>query len=129
MSISPFDYFKDISEGKTNLMVDDAAEAAYVPFIVQRVASLFPDTIMDANVANTITDKKMHHDYLFHKVRKRKRFKKWPWKKGQGEQLAMIMDQYKYSPAKARAALRVLTAEQLKTLTELQEQKQGNDTG
>lgn len=48
----------------------------YNPFIVNKAFSLYPDTILISNEMNINhhISKKMQHDYLFHMIRKRKRW-------------------------------------------------------
>lgn len=72
------DVLNSINIGKSPVITREN-EREYVPFIVARSLSYFPDTIFLANMVNHrgSTDKKAHYDYLFHSVRKRKRFSKW----------------------------------------------------
>ena len=55
---------------------DLTAESDYVPFIVARCLSYFPDTLIMANEINMFpsVDKKLHFDFLLNIVRKGKRF-------------------------------------------------------
>ena len=73
------EYLNAINHSKDDLLVDEHAEKKYVPFVVNRCLSYFPDTIMQANEMNMLpnAEKKMQFDYLRHSVRKRKRFSKW----------------------------------------------------
>ena len=85
------------------------------------------DTIMYANQMNLnhhLTDK-MHYDYLFYGVRKKKRFgskkserdKQFEREqKEESDKLALISEYYKYNTVNARAALRVLTESQLEII-------------
>lgn len=72
------DILNSINTGKDPIISRDN-EREYVPYIVARCFSNFPDTLFHANELNSrgVTDKKMHYDYLFHSLRKRKRFSPW----------------------------------------------------
>ena len=72
------DILNSINTGKEPVITWEN-EKAYLPFIVARCFSNFPDTIFHANELNSrvVTDRKMHYDYLFHSLRKRKRFSPW----------------------------------------------------
>ena len=43
------EYLNAINHSKDDLLVDEHAEKKYVPFVVNRCLSYFPDTIMQAN--------------------------------------------------------------------------------
>ena len=60
------DYLNAINYSKDNLLEDEAAAKGYVPFVVNRCLSYFPDTILQANEMNLLpnADKKMQFDYL-----------------------------------------------------------------
>lgn len=116
--LSPFDFINSINN-KTAHLIDEepAAEKQYVSFIVNRGLSYFVDTVLYANQINMNDDldAKMKYDYLYHSIRKKRRFSKWQSAK-KDEDLVMIMEHYKYSASKARQALSVLTTEQLQQI-------------
>lgn len=114
-----FDFVNAICYSKQDLMSgtenDELAEAGYVPFLTNRALSNFPDTIMYAqemNVHNHL-DKKLQFHYLINSIRPKKRFSKWA-KKQEDSDIEAVMNYYKYSEAKARAVLSLLSPEQLK---------------
>jgi hypothetical protein len=119
----PFEFVNDISDKKKNLIETEADEKEYVPFIVNRAFSNFPDTIFYANEANRLgqLDKKLQHDYLFHSVPKKKRWSKWN-KKKTDENIALISEYYKYSVEKARAVSHLFTDDQLEIIRKTLEQ-------
>lgn len=96
----------------------------YNDWFTQQGLSFHIDTIILANIANLNSniakyDKRMLYRYLLHIVRKRKRFGKWI--KGEHEDdLSLIMDYYDVNAIKAKAALKLLTKEQLEILREKQ---------
>jgi hypothetical protein len=65
--MSPFEFVDSIMVTKIDLMdADPNCEKEYVPFIVNRHLSYFPDTVLYADDLNRSTglDKKMQYDYL-----------------------------------------------------------------
>lgn len=111
---SPFDIVTDISF-KKEYIYDE--EADYVPFLTNRAFSYFPDTIFYANEMNrhAAIPSKMQHDFYFYAIPKKKRFSKWA-KAPKHEDLALLMDVYKYSIDKAKQVLPLFSAEQLQEL-------------
>jgi len=111
------DVLNSINHTKEDIMRDDIDEKKYVPFIVNRGLSFFPDTLMQANNMNMFhgTDKRMQYDYLRNSIRKRKRFSKWMKNKNPND-LEVIKDYFGYSNKKAKDALDVLTDEQVSSI-------------
>jgi len=108
------DYLNAINVNKNSLCDEEYAERGYVPFLVNRGLSYFPDTIMQANEMNRYGSlrKRMQFDFLRHSIRSRKRFSKW-FKAEEAENLASIKERYGCSDAKAKEIMRVLTPEQV----------------
>lgn len=108
------DYLNAINHSKEPLLNDEMNEKEYVPYVINRCLSYFPDTIFYVNTLNYIpgVSKKMHFDYLSISLRKRKRFSKW-LKKEQPEQLEAIKFFYGYSNKKAEETLSILSKSQL----------------
>jgi hypothetical protein len=115
--VSPFDYLNSINDTKKDVMVDDIAEKQYNGFMVNRGLSYFSDTVLLANEMNLHHQlpKRLQYSFLLESVRKRKRFSKW-LKPEQFEDLDLIKMHYGYSNEKARAALSLLTAEQIEAI-------------
>ena len=109
-----------INYDKTPLLEDDLQEKAYVPFVINRSISYFPDTILYANQVNHYNqlDKKMQFDYLRLSLRPRKRFSKWI-KSQEEDDLQLIKDHYNYSNERATEVLRVLTPNQIEDIRSL----------
>ena len=109
-----------INYDKTTLLEDDLQEKAYVPFVINRSLSYFPDTILYANQVNHYNqlDKKMQFDYLRLSLRPRKRFSKWI-KSQEEDDLQLIKDHYNYSNERATEVLRVLTPNQIEDIRSL----------
>ena len=69
--MSPFDFVKQILQGKKQLIVDDVTEKEYVPFLVNRSLSYHKGCVLFANEINQrhFIDKKMQNDFLLNTVR------------------------------------------------------------
>jgi hypothetical protein len=118
---SPFDYVNSITFNKKDMMTgtenDELAEKSYVPFVVNRALSYFPDTILYANEMNInhhVCHKLQYH-YLINSIRPKKRFSKWA-KKQEDNDLDAVIQYYGYNREKAEQALSLLSPEQLTEL-------------
>jgi hypothetical protein len=118
---NPFDYVNSITFNKKDMMTgtenDELAEKSYVPFVVNRALSYFPDTILYANEMNTNhhVDNKLQYYYLINSIRPKRRFSKWA-KKQEDNDLDAVIQYYGYNREKAEQALSLLSPEQLKEL-------------
>lgn len=122
---SPFDYINSINaQDKPDLfrngeMTREQAEKDYVPFIVNRGLSYFPDTVLYANEVNQAShiEKVAQYDFLRESIRPRKRWSKW-FKSEGNEDLDLVKEVYGYSSEKAAQALKLLSKEQLAEIRE-----------
>ena len=114
--ISPFDFIKSINEKTGNMMeIDSESERDYIPFVVNRGLSFSADTLLYANEMNCMpmTDKRMQYDYLYHSVRKRKRYDKWVKPEVLDEDiLKAVMMTYKVGSKRAVEYIRLLSEDQ-----------------
>jgi hypothetical protein len=64
------DYLNAINYTKDNLFEDVAAHGGYVPFVINRSLSYFPDTVLQANEMNTHhhLGKREQFDYLLNTI-------------------------------------------------------------
>ena len=117
MVMNPFEYVNAINMTKEDIMVDDLAEKAYNPFMVNRSLSYFQDTVLYANEMNVnhTIDKRLQFDFLINMIRKRKRFSKWQ-KAVSDSDVEVVKEYYGYNNEKARQALTLLTSEQVDVL-------------
>jgi hypothetical protein len=108
------DWLNSINFTKQNLIEDPLVEKEYVPYIINRSLSYFPDTLFHANEMNQkhFLPKKMQYDYLRTVVRKRRRFSKWD-KKAEYSDLEYIKQHYGYSTKKALEILPLLSKDQI----------------
>jgi len=113
------DYLNAINHTKERLLdsEDEEWEKKYPPFIVNKCVYPFQDTIMLVNEINQLPhlDKKLQFDFLLNSIRPRKRYGPWT-KASRIEDLEYVKEFYSYSNSKAKAALDILTDEQIATI-------------
>jgi hypothetical protein len=115
---NPFDYVTSITYNKNDMMKDtendQLAESGYNPYLTNKSLSYFPDTLLHANEMNMLNhvDSKLQYSYLLNSIRPKKRFSKWV-KKQEDIDIEAIKEYYKYSTAKAEAALSLLSPQQI----------------
>ena len=113
------EYLNAINHTKERLLdsEDEEWEKKYPPFIINKCAYPFQDTIMLVNEINQLPhlDKKLQFDFLLNSVRSRRRFSPW-LKASRIEDLEYVKEYYGYSNDKAKQALDILTDEQISTL-------------
>lgn len=122
MSTNPFDWLNSINDSKVNLINEDPlCEKNYLPYMVNRGLSYFPDTILLANEMNRygFLDKKLQYEFHLNSVSKRKRFSKWS-KKEDSANIALVKEYYNVSQPKAEEILSILTDEQLQCIAKVQ---------
>lgn len=92
----------------------------YVPFVVNKSLSYFPDTILQSNAMNMRPglDPRMQYHYLKNSIRKKKRFSKWV-KGVDSKAIEAIKKHYNYSNQRAEEVLGLLTEEQIEYLMHL----------
>ena len=115
--MNPFEYCNAINYTKKDIMIDDIAEKAYSPYMVNRQLSYFPDTVLAANEMNRNhhIDNRLQFDFFINIIRKRKRFSKW-FKPELISDLDAVKKYYGYSNEKARQVLTLLSTEQINEL-------------
>lgn len=116
---TPFDFVNDITYGKRDIYREDT-ERAYIPFIINRALSYFPDTVMYANDINLIhfLDKYVQYKYFLHAIPRRRRFAKWG-KKINDEDVVSVSKVYQLSSSKAAEILPLLSEDQLRTIRDI----------
>ena len=115
--MNPFEYCNAINYTKKDIMIDDIAEKAYSPYMVNRQLSYFPDTVLAANEMNRNhhIDNRLQFDFFINIIRKRKRFSKW-YKPETVSDLEAVKKYYGYSNEKARQVLTLLNTDQINEL-------------
>lgn len=117
--MTPFDFVKSITHTDEYLIGTEHDAGEYVPWVVNRALSVYPDTLIDANEMNCMPwiDRRMQYDFLFHSVRKYKRpFVKYPSNKKVSENMDLVRQLYSFGNKKAHDAISVLSPEQLAEL-------------
>ena len=115
--MNPFEYCNAINYTKKDIMIDDVAEKAYSPYMINRQLSYFPDTVLAANEMNKNShlDNRLQFDFFINIIRKRKRFSKW-FKPEHVSDLDVVKKYYGYSNEKARQVLTILSTEHINEL-------------
>lgn len=127
-----FDFVNDINGPKKDLMTgtenDALSESTYVPFVVNKALSYFPETILHANAMNAIsfTDNKLQYTYYLNTIRPGKRFAKWV-KRDDIESIQLVKSYYGYNTDKAIQALTILTSENLHYIKQKLQRGGNND--
>lgn len=116
MSYELKEYLNAINFTKVKLMDSDDPmwEKKYPAYVVNHILSAFQDTVLLANEMNVHhqIDNKLKFDFFINSVRSKKRFA--PWIKAKKIQdLEYVKEYYGYSDEKAKAALELLTDEQI----------------
>jgi len=107
-----------INVSKKNLMESgELEEKDYLPFVINKCLSYFPDTIFYANQMNRypLLDKKIQYDYYLNGIIKRKRFSKWI-KPEENADIEIIKEIYGYSDQKAREVIDLLPMDKLRSM-------------
>jgi hypothetical protein len=112
------DFLNAINSNKNDLFEDPQAEKDYVPFIVNRALSYFPDTVLYANEMNVNPNipKRWQFEFLKDTISKRRRFAKWVKKDVPSADIAAVQQYYQCSTAKALEAISILSADQIQSI-------------
>lgn len=107
-----FAILNNLSFHKEYHKLDSVQLRNYSPFLINRGFSQFPDSVLQANAMNqrSYLPKQTQFDYLFHAVRKRKRFSKWP-KKQNIDIIPYIVDYFSCSPREAEEYAKLISEE------------------
>ena len=106
-----------INFSKKNLLTTTEEEKEYIPFVVNRCLSYFPDTLLHANEMNRLPflDKRLQYEYYMNSIRPRKRFSKW-LKRETNDDIGIIKEYFGMSEKKAREAISVLSPQDIKSM-------------
>lgn len=116
-----WDYISAINFSKVDLFKDNhQADKDYIPFIVNKSLSFFPDALFYANEINKYPNaaKQWQFDFLRWSLSKRKRFAKWTKKNTVDPDLKYIQQFYNMSTQKAQDILKILTKDQIQKIKE-----------
>jgi len=121
--MSPFDFVKAINLTKKDLIAEDpqcAKEYVKGRFLINRALSYFPDTVMPANAMNErwSIPPKWQFQFFLNTVTKQNRFSKWVEKEPTSKSLELVKEYFGYSSERAKEALSILSADDLKLIEE-----------
>ena len=131
-------YENNINSGKELIDLDKPQEFKYAQWRTNSSLSNFYDNIYYANEMNMnyhLSDK-MHYHFLFHAVKKMKRYgkkktqedeKREKEAKEELKKIRLVQEYYKYNTSKAKSALKVLTKEQLELIKKKLEKAEWNE--
>jgi len=114
---NPFFYIGLINT-KSEMPDDAEIKLNYVPFLSNRNFSYSIDTVLVANEMNRFADcsKVLQFKYLFHSIKKRKRYAKWTKPPKRTNDFLIVKKYYDYSDKHTENAMKLLTKEQLKII-------------
>lgn len=104
------DITNSINKEKDKDLIDNYNQADYPPWVVNRIYSLFPDTVFVANTINQFSflEKRIAYKYYLYSVRAGKRFA--PWLKHEiSEDIQLIKEAFGVSTVKAKEMRNVLS--------------------
>jgi len=116
---NPFDFVKNVSYDKVDIMVDEFEEKSYQPFLTNRALSYHQDAIHFINEMNCNhqLDNRLQYSFLINTLRKRRRFSKWQ-KPYESKKLDTIKSFYGVSTQRAKEYLELLNDKQYRELKE-----------
>ena len=121
MSYELKDYLNSINFTKKDLMKSEDKDwvKKYPAFIINKILSGFPDTIMLVNEVNRnhFLDKDMQYSFLLNSIRSKKRFSPF-LRANKLKDIDLVKEYYGYSNEKAKTVLDILTKDQLKLIKE-----------
>ena len=121
MSYELKEYLNAINFTKKNLMDSDDLlwQKKYPAFIVNKLLSAFSDTIMFVNEMNRnhFLDKDMQFQFLLNSIRTKKRYSPF-LRASKLKEIECVKEYYGYSNDKAKAALDILTKDEIKIIKE-----------
>ena len=108
------DIMKSLNQTKDHDLIDDFNSSDYVPWVINRAFSYYPDVITHSEKMNNYAtlDKILQYKYYLYAVRKKSRFS--PWLKYKlPEDVQLIKEYYGYSTKKAKEILPLLNKDDL----------------
>lgn len=110
------DVLNSINYSKVNLL-SQGLNSEYVPYVINRCLSYFPDTLFHANRMNIRTGltRGQQYQYYLEGLSKRKRFSKWI-KPETDSDLETVIQYYGYSRRHAQTVLPLISKEQMNQL-------------
>jgi len=127
-----WEWENNINSGKELIDIDSPQEHKYNAWRTNSSLSNFKDTIPQANKMNINhhLSSKLQYHYLYHSIRKQKRFGKKKTDedkriekemKAEQELITLVQDYYKYNIVRAKEALKILSKKQIDIIKKNQE--------
>lgn len=115
--MTPFEILTIITLTKKLPPAEDI-QGSYVPYLINRGLSFYPDTVFHANYMNGShwVPKVQQFDFFVNSIPSRKRFAKWAKKLKEDENLELIKQYFGYNNEKARKALSLLNEQQIEQI-------------
>jgi hypothetical protein len=116
-----FDFINSIHYNNVYLFNDPQAEKEYIPPVVNKALSYFPENILYVNEINIYHNipKKWQYDFYMGAISKRKRYMEWDKKDNLIEiNISAIKEYYNYSRKKAVETLSLLNDAQINYIKE-----------
>ena len=112
--MSIYDIINGINRGQK---LEINSEKEYIPYIVNRTYSYFPDTILAANEMNIRAEvpKELQYEFFLNIIRPAKRFAKWV-KRVDSEDFETVQQYLKLSNAKTLEALQLLSNDDIEKM-------------
>jgi hypothetical protein len=109
------DILNSINLTKDVDLIDEYNKTDYVPFLINRGMSFYPETILHANFLNSNShlDRILQYKYYLYSVKKKKRFSKWLSNSKTPEKILIISKFYGISINKAKEITDMITSEDL----------------
>ena len=121
MSYELKEYLNAINFTKKDLMKseDELWQKKYPAFIVNKLLSAFSDTVMFVNEMNRnhFLNKDMQFQFLLNSIRTKKRYSPF-LRASKLKEIECVKEYYGYSNDKAKAALDILTKDEIKIIKE-----------
>ena len=127
-----WEWENNINSGKELIDIDSPQEHKYNAWRTNTSLSNFRDAIFQANKMNINhhLSSKLQYHYLYHSIRKQKRFGKKKTEedkhienqiKAEQELITIVQDYYKYNIARAKEALKILSKKHIDIIRKNQE--------
>lgn len=127
-----WEWENNINSGKELIDIDSPQEHKYNAWRTNGSLSNFREAIFQSNAMNInhYLSHKMQYHYLFHSIRKQRRFGKKKTDedkriekemKAEQELITLVQDYYKYNIVRAKEALAILSKEQIDIIKKSQE--------
>jgi hypothetical protein len=109
------DILNSINITKDKDLIDEYNITDYVPFVINRGMSFYPETILHSNFLNSNPhlDRKIQYKYYLYAIKKKKRYSKWLKNVKPSEDILTISNYYGISVNKAKDIQDMITSDDL----------------